>query len=100
MTKKEYASTLIEALPYIKKFSGKTIVIKYGGSAQSDTELNKLSPKERIVKLNLFINNEYGYIFKLHSCWFDSSFWILFANSNIANFISKKNFFYFQFCMN
>ena len=27
------AQTLIEALPYIKKFQGKTIVVKYGGSA-------------------------------------------------------------------
>ena len=25
------AQTLIEALPYIKKFQGKTIVVKYGG---------------------------------------------------------------------
>lgn len=29
----EKASILIEALPYIQKFSGKTMVIKYGGSA-------------------------------------------------------------------
>jgi len=30
---------LIEALPYIKRFSGKTIVIKYGGNAMVDTQL-------------------------------------------------------------
>lgn len=30
------AQTLIEALPYIKKFQGKTIVVKYGGSAMLD----------------------------------------------------------------
>jgi len=30
---------LIEALPYIKRFSGKTIVIKYGGNAMVDDQL-------------------------------------------------------------
>lgn len=33
------AEILIEALPYIKKFSGKTVVIKYGGHAMTDPEL-------------------------------------------------------------
>ena len=33
------AHVLIEALPYIKKFSGRTIVIKYGGNAMVDKEL-------------------------------------------------------------
>lgn len=33
------AQTLIEALPYIQKFSGKKIVVKYGGSAMVDDEL-------------------------------------------------------------
>lgn len=35
----EKAQTLIEALPYIKKFNGKTIVVKYGGSAMLDEKL-------------------------------------------------------------
>ena len=35
------AQTLIEALPYIKKFQGKTIVVKYGGSAMLDENLIK-----------------------------------------------------------
>lgn len=30
------AATLIEALPYIQKFRGKTVVIKYGGAAMED----------------------------------------------------------------
>ena len=33
------AKILVEALPYIQEFSGKTIVIKYGGSAQINDEL-------------------------------------------------------------
>ena len=31
------ASTLVEALPYIRRFAGKTIVVKYGGNALSST---------------------------------------------------------------
>jgi len=37
--KTDIANTLLEALPYIKKFREETIVIKYGGSAQSSDEL-------------------------------------------------------------
>ena len=33
------ASILAEALPYIREFSGKTIVVKYGGNAMHDLEL-------------------------------------------------------------
>ena len=35
------ARVLIEALPYIRKFSGKTVVIKYGGHAMVDERLKK-----------------------------------------------------------
>ena len=35
------ASVLIEALPYIQKFSNETIVVKYGGNAMVDEELKK-----------------------------------------------------------
>jgi acetylglutamate kinase len=35
------AHTLIEALPYIQRFSGQTVVIKYGGSAMKDEALKK-----------------------------------------------------------
>ena len=30
------ANTLLEALPYIQRFRGSTIVVKYGGSAMLD----------------------------------------------------------------
>ena len=33
------AQTLIEALPFIQKFQGKTVVVKYGGSAMLDEKL-------------------------------------------------------------
>lgn len=35
----EQAQTLLEALPYIKKYSNQIFVIKYGGSAQINPEL-------------------------------------------------------------
>ena len=35
------ASVLIEALPYIQKYNRKIIVVKYGGSAMTDVELQK-----------------------------------------------------------
>ena len=37
----EKASILIESLPYIKKFYGTTIVIKYGGHAMVDKEMRE-----------------------------------------------------------
>jgi len=42
--------TLLEALPYIKKFHGDTVVVKYGGSAQSSDAL-KASFAQDIVML-------------------------------------------------
>ena len=33
------ANTLIEALPYIRRFNGATIIVKYGGSAMLDDQL-------------------------------------------------------------
>ncbi len=44
------AGILIEALPYIQKFSGKTVVIKYGGNAMINDEL-KNSVMEDITLL-------------------------------------------------
>lgn len=46
MTDKDFdplniARVLVEALPYIKRFSGKTMVIKYGGNAMSDETLKQ-----------------------------------------------------------
>src|SRR5512144_1670634 len=34
-------ATLLEALPYIREFHGKTVVIKYGGAAMSDPALRE-----------------------------------------------------------
>lgn len=45
----EKAKTLIEAIPYIKKFSGKTFVIKYGGSAMVDRNIKNLLIRDIIL---------------------------------------------------
>ena len=45
----EKAKTLIEAIPYIKEFAGKTFVIKYGGSAMVDEDIKQLLIKDIIL---------------------------------------------------
>ncbi len=45
----EKASVLIEALPYIRKFEGKTVVIKYGGSAMLDPEIRKSTAEDVVL---------------------------------------------------
>ncbi len=37
----QQAQTLIEALPYIQKFTGKTVVVKYGGNAMVSDDLRR-----------------------------------------------------------
>lgn len=48
----EKAQTLIEALPYIQKFNGKKVVVKYGGSAMLDEDL-KLNVIKDVALLKL-----------------------------------------------
>lgn len=43
------AEVLIEALPYIQKFNRKVIVVKYGGSAMTDPELQKNVVKDVVL---------------------------------------------------
>lgn len=38
---KQRADTLVEALPYLREFHGKTIVLKYGGNAMTDEGLKQ-----------------------------------------------------------
>lgn len=47
----EKANILVEALPYIRKFYGKTFVIKYGGAAQRESSLKDAFAQD-IVLLN------------------------------------------------
>ena len=49
LTALEKAGVLIEALPYIQKFNGKIVVVKYGGSAMSNEELQKNVIKDAVL---------------------------------------------------
>lgn len=50
--KHQKVKTLLDAIPYIKKFFGKVIVIKYGGSAQTSPDLKEKFAQD-IVFLSL-----------------------------------------------
>ena len=52
ITPRDQAEILAQALPYIRKFHGKTIVIKYGGNAMTDDRL-KSSFAHDVVLLKL-----------------------------------------------
>ena len=43
------AKVLAEALPYIREFSGKTIVVKYGGSAMDDPAMSRLTAQDIVL---------------------------------------------------
>lgn len=50
------AATLSDALPYMRKFAGKTVVVKYGGHAMGDEELAKLFAKDVVLLKQVGIN--------------------------------------------
>jgi len=43
------AGVLAEALPYIKRFHGKTIVVKYGGNAMTDEHLKQCFARDVVL---------------------------------------------------
>ena len=48
--------TLLEALPYIREFHGRTVVIKYGGAAMSDPELREEFARDVVLLKYVGIN--------------------------------------------
>src|ERR1044072_4288425 len=50
------ASVLIEALPYIRRFYHKTVVIKYGGHAMVDDDLKESFAKDIVLMKYIGIN--------------------------------------------
>ena len=50
------AHVLSEALPYIQKFSGKTIVVKYGGNAMVDEELKSGFARDIVLLKQVGLN--------------------------------------------
>src|SRR6516164_2358556 len=53
------AEILAEALPYIQKFHGKTIVVKYGGNAMTDEHLKQCFARDvvllKLVGMNVVV---------------------------------------------
>ena len=41
LIREEQINTLVEALPYLRDFKGKTVVVKYGGNAMLNDEIKK-----------------------------------------------------------
>ena len=52
----ERAEILLEALPYIRRFYNKTIVVKYGGHAMVDDELKRLFAMDIVMMKYIGIN--------------------------------------------
>ena len=52
----QYAHILTEALPYIQRYSGKTIVIKYGGNAMTDENLKQSFARDIVLLKQVGIN--------------------------------------------
>jgi len=69
------ADTLIEAIPYIRKFSNTTVVVKYGGSAMMSTKLKKSIIQDISMLKYLGVN-----IVLVHG-----------GGKNITNTLSKMN---------
>ncbi len=53
---KEIAHVLTEALPYIQRFKGKTVVIKYGGNAMTDDALKNSFARDIVLMKLVGIN--------------------------------------------
>lgn len=50
------AQVLIQALPYLREFSGKTIVIKYGGNAMIDEDLKRAVMSDLVLMRYVGVN--------------------------------------------
>ena len=48
------AEVLIEAIPYIRRFAGTVVVIKYGGSAAVDEKLRKSVIQDSLIEIHRF----------------------------------------------
>jgi acetylglutamate kinase len=55
-TLQEKAGVLVEALPYLRKFNGKTIVIKYGGAAMTEARLKESVAQDLVLLKTVGLN--------------------------------------------
>lgn len=56
MDPRDRAATLVEALPYMQRFAGKTVVVKYGGAAQVRKELQAPFAQDIVLLKQIGIN--------------------------------------------
>ena len=56
MISHKIADVLTESLPYIQKFKGKTIVIKYGGNAMVDEDLKSSFARDIVLMKSVGMN--------------------------------------------
>src|SRR5918996_351258 len=52
----DIAKVLTEALPYIRRFTGKTVVIKYGGNAMEDDALKSSFARDVVLMKHVGMN--------------------------------------------
>ncbi len=45
----QFARVLTESLPYIQRFTGKTIIIKFGGNAMTDPSLHECFARDVVL---------------------------------------------------
>ena len=50
----EKAAVLAEALPWLQRFHGQVVVVKYGGNAMVDDELKQAFARDSLVKTAMF----------------------------------------------
>ena len=66
-----FARILTESLPYIQRFTGKTFVIKFGGNAMTDGELQESFARDvvlmKLVGMNPIVVHGGGH--RLANCW-------------------------------
>ena len=68
------AEVLAEALPYIRRFHGRTIVVKYGGNAMTDDRLKRSFAHDVVLLKVTQTGHEPGIACHTgrHSCFFQS----------------------------
>ena len=67
--------TLLEALPYIREFHGKTVVIKYGGAAMEDPALREEFARD-VVLLKYVGLNPIVLVFAVQLHWLPAGDWV------------------------
>ena len=66
LIREEQINTLVEALPYLRDFKGKTVVVKYGGNAMLNDEIKKFCPEAKPLK-DTYVEHIYDFLYNYAS---------------------------------